>query len=222
MENFGQTVITRYSDREVGWEDTSALIDLLKRLRQTTEFEPRVIPREWISQILAACRWSSSLYNNQPWHFVVVADRQAHRALQDAVWQARKKLRRWRWIFGLFNKSLRDPLFKASLKKAISPQQVIYDHTVVILSCIDSSKPEALASTPMALNNMALEATRLGMACALSSATRSLNLIKGYGESIGVPPGYRIFVGLMVGFPKRGTDVPKSPRKEVMEISHWI
>ena len=43
MENFGQTVITRYSDREVGWEDTSALIDLLKRLRQTTEFEPRVI-----------------------------------------------------------------------------------------------------------------------------------------------------------------------------------
>ena len=222
MEESLQTVNTRYSDREVGWEDTSVVIDLIKRLRQTAEFEPRVIPREWISQVLAAARWSSSLYNSQPWHFVVVADRNAHRVLQEAVWQARQKLRRWRMILGLFNKSLRDPSFKASLKKAKSPQQVIFDHTVMILSCIDPSKPEAIASTAMALNNMALEATRLGMACALTSATRSLNYVKGYAESIGVPAGFRIFVGLMVGFGKRGADVAKSPRKEVMEISHWI
>ena len=216
------SITERIWDREVGWEDTSVVIDLLKQLRHTTEYEPRVIPREWIGQILAAGRWSSSIYNSQPWHFIVVADRAAHRELQDAVWRARKRLKRWRFILAIFNKSLRDPSFKASLNKAKAPGQVIFDHTVVILSCLNPSKPEAVASTAMALNNMALEATRLGMGCAFSSATRSLNFIKGYPEVIGVPGGYKIFVSLMVGFPKRGTDLHKSARKEVMEISHWI
>ena len=222
MEGNEQTVITRYSDREVGWEDTSMVIDLLKQWRHTTEYEPRVIPREWLTQILAAARWSSSIYNSQPWHFIVVADRAVHRQLQDAVWQARKKLRRWRFLLGFFKKSLRDPGFKTSLKKANAPQRVIFDHTVVILSCMDPSKPEAMPSTAMALNNMALEATRLGMGCALTSATQSLRFVKGYAESIGVPAGHEIFLGLMVGFPKRGVDVPKGARKEVMEISHWV
>ncbi len=222
MEHSEQTTIHRQSDREEGWEDTSVVIDLLKRLRQTTEYEPRVIPREWIGQILAAARWTSSLYNNQPWHFVVVAERDAHRELQEAVWQARKKLKRWRFLLSLFRKPLRDGAFKASLRKATSAQQVIFDHTVVILSCFDASKPEALAATAMALNDMALEATRLGMACAFSSATRGLESLKGCKEALGVPKGYEIFVSLMVGFPKRGTGATKAARKEVAEIAHWI
>lgn len=217
-----ETAVNRLRDMEVGWEDASGLIDLLKGLRHTTEFEPRVIPREYVNQILAAGRWSSSLYNSQPWYFVVVAGRPAHKILQDMVWAARMKLRRLRPFLSLAMKFLRDPQFKASLKKAKAPQQVIFDHTVAIVSCIDASKPEAAASTAMALNNMALEATRLGMGCAFTSSTQSLNLLKQAGKEFGVPEGYRFFVGLMVGFPKRGLEVSKGQRREIAEISHWV
>ena len=222
MENCQETTVHRQSDREVGWEDASGIIDLLKQLRHTTEYEPRIIPREWITQVLAAGRWSSSIYNSQPWFFLVIAQRESHRALQDAVWKARKKLRRWRFFLGWFKKSLKDPLFVSSLKKAKTPQQVIFDHTVAIVSCIDTSRPEAASSTSMALNNMALEATRFGMGCAFSSATQSLNLLRGAADSFGLPEGYRFFVSLMLGFPKRGRDFPKGSRKEITEISHWI
>ncbi len=217
-----ETSVERFQDREVGWEDASDIIGLLKAMRHTNAYEPRVIPREWIGQILAAGRWSSSLYNNQPWYFVVVADREAHLAFQDLVWEARLKFKRWRPLLGFFNKALRDPSLKESLKRTTSPQQVIFDHTVAIVACVNPQKPEAAASCAMALNNMALEATRLGMGCAFTSATQSLNHLKGAKEALGVPQGYRFFVSLMVGFPKRGAEFAKSARREISEISHWV
>ena len=217
-----ETTVNRFLDVEVGWEDSSEVIGLLKAMRHTTQFEPRVIPKEFIQQILAAARWSSSLYNNQPWYFVVVADRAAHRALQERVWEARKKLSRWRPLLALFLKPLRDAQLQASLKKAQSPEEVIFDHTVVMLCAIDIAKPEAMASASVALNNMALEATRLGMGSAFVSATRSLNHLKPAAQEFGLPEGYRFFVSLMVGFPKRDARLVKGMRKEVTEISHWM
>ncbi len=217
-----ETTINRFLDVEVGWEDASEVTSLLKAMRHTTQFEPRVIPKEFIQQILAAARWSSSLYNNQPWYFVVVADRLSHKVLQQRVWEARKKLSRWRPLLALFSKPLRDAQFKASLKKTRSPEEVIFNHTVVMLCAIDVAKPEAMASASAALNNMALEATRLGMGSAFVSATRSLNFLKLAAQEFGLPQGYEFFVSLMVGFPKRDARFVKGPRKEVAEISHWM
>ncbi len=219
---YRDVVVQRMREREAGWEDASDLIDLLKRVDSTVEFEPRVIPREWITQVLAAGRWSASSYNSQPWYFVVVADRGACRELQDALWTHIKKLRRGLFFRVMFNRFLRHPLVRENLRKTTMPGQVVPDHTIVIVSCLDPAIPHAKLSTSKALNNMALEAARLGMGCVTGNATRYLNFLKGWKESLGVPPGYQIFDCLMVGFAKRGGVSNHPVRKEVSQISHWV
>jgi nitroreductase len=49
--------------------------------REVRSFLPTKVPRETIVQILEAGRWSGSSRNRQPWHFVVVTDRQRLRQL---------------------------------------------------------------------------------------------------------------------------------------------
>jgi nitroreductase len=44
--------------------------------REVRTFLPREVPLETMMQILEAGRWSGSSRNRQPWHFVVVQDRQ--------------------------------------------------------------------------------------------------------------------------------------------------
>ncbi|MDR5695703.1 MAG: nitroreductase [Armatimonadota bacterium] len=49
--------------------------------REVRTFLPQEVPQETILQILEAGRWSGSSRNRQPWHFVVVRDRQRLRQL---------------------------------------------------------------------------------------------------------------------------------------------
>ncbi|MBI4279249.1 MAG: nitroreductase family protein [Armatimonadetes bacterium] len=49
--------------------------------REVRSFLPREVPEETIRRILKAGRWSGSSVNRQPWHFVVVRDRERLAAL---------------------------------------------------------------------------------------------------------------------------------------------
>lgn len=44
--------------------------------REVRTFLPREVPLETIRQVLEAGRWSGSSRNRQPWHFIVVRDRE--------------------------------------------------------------------------------------------------------------------------------------------------
>jgi nitroreductase len=48
----------------------------IRSKREIRTFLPKDVPRETIVRILEAGRWSGSSRNRQPWHFVVVTDRQ--------------------------------------------------------------------------------------------------------------------------------------------------
>ena len=43
---------------------------------ETREFKPNVVPEAALQKILAAGRWSPSQRNRQPWHFIVVQDKE--------------------------------------------------------------------------------------------------------------------------------------------------
>lgn len=53
----------------------------IRSKREVRSFLPEEVPRETIVRILEAGRWSGSSRNRQPWHFVVVTDRQRLRRL---------------------------------------------------------------------------------------------------------------------------------------------
>ncbi len=57
------------------------VFDCITRRRTVREFKPDPIPEEVVYKILQAGRWAPSSSNSQPWHFVVVQDRDSLRKL---------------------------------------------------------------------------------------------------------------------------------------------
>ena len=51
--------------------------------REIRQFKPDAIPEDTLNKVLTAGRWSASSRNQQPWHFIVVTDRDALRSIGD-------------------------------------------------------------------------------------------------------------------------------------------
>ncbi len=54
----------------------SDTLKTLKSLRQSRQFDGRLIPIEDLQTILEVARWTGSARNRQPWHLIVVQDKQ--------------------------------------------------------------------------------------------------------------------------------------------------
>jgi nitroreductase len=55
--------------------DPSAASSLLRGLRQRRRFRREPVPDDVLRDLLEVARWTGSAKNTQPWHFVVVTDR---------------------------------------------------------------------------------------------------------------------------------------------------
>ncbi|WP_109471311.1 nitroreductase family protein [Ornithinimicrobium cavernae] len=53
----------------------------LRNLRQSRRFLPTPVPQDDLVQLLEVARWTGSAKNTQPWHLVVVTDRETNAAL---------------------------------------------------------------------------------------------------------------------------------------------
>lgn len=53
----------------------------LRHVRQVRQFVPGEVSDEQLQEILQVARWTGSSRNSQPWHFVVVTDRESLRDL---------------------------------------------------------------------------------------------------------------------------------------------
>ncbi len=51
------------------------VIDRLRRIRQIRQYTDERVPDDVVHQILQVARWTGSSRNTQPWHFIVVTDR---------------------------------------------------------------------------------------------------------------------------------------------------
>ena len=57
------------------------MIEQLRTVRQIRQYATDPVPDDVISQLLQVARWTGSSKNSQPWHFVVVRDRDALRRI---------------------------------------------------------------------------------------------------------------------------------------------
>src|SRR5690242_8334959 len=51
-------------------------VDEIRKVRQARLFHDKPIPEDVLNELLEVARWSGSSRNTQPWHFVVVTDKQ--------------------------------------------------------------------------------------------------------------------------------------------------
>ena len=59
--------------------------EAIRTLRAVRAYQDRPVPKEVVRRVLEAGRLTASASNNQPWHFVVVVDRDTLRALAEAA-----------------------------------------------------------------------------------------------------------------------------------------
>lgn len=59
------------------------MIETLRTVRQIRQYAPDAVPDDVIAQLLQVARWTGSSKNGQPWHFVVVRDRDALKRISE-------------------------------------------------------------------------------------------------------------------------------------------
>jgi nitroreductase len=61
--------------------DATTITRFLRDLRQVRRFTDEPVPEEALRDILEVARWTGSAKNTQPWHFLVIRDRETLRTL---------------------------------------------------------------------------------------------------------------------------------------------
>ena len=57
------------------------LTRLVRTVRQARQYQPDPVPDEMLHELLEVARWTGSSRNSQPWHFIVVDDKEQLRRL---------------------------------------------------------------------------------------------------------------------------------------------
>lgn len=56
-------------------------IELIRSVRQIRQYSPDPVPDDVVQHLLRVARWTGSSKNTQPWHFIVVTDKEQLRKL---------------------------------------------------------------------------------------------------------------------------------------------
>lgn len=61
--------------------EVQAILEQIRKVRQIRQYRPEPVPEDIVQQLLEIARWTGSSRNTQPWHFIVVDDREILRQL---------------------------------------------------------------------------------------------------------------------------------------------
>ena len=58
-------------------------IEEIRRVRQARLYRPDPVPEEVLAELLEIARWTGSSRNTQPWHFIVITDKEQLRKISE-------------------------------------------------------------------------------------------------------------------------------------------
>ena len=61
--------------------NADAAVEEVRRVRQARRYRPDPVPEVVLTQLLEVARWTGSSRNTQPWHFIVVTDKEQLRQI---------------------------------------------------------------------------------------------------------------------------------------------
>ena len=195
---------------------------LLERTTHARAFAPGPVPPMALRRIVDAGRNAPSLFNTQPFRFVVIRGGPNYERLRTACNASRDTFMKMRGLFGAMNKRLKEPLYVAGLERQATGD-VLPEHGHAILVLQDDSYPESIESCACALMAMALEATSCGMASQFTSWTRGLSFQKDVVAWLGIEKPFKPFTSIIVGNPVTPI-APRSStsRRSIDEAVRWM
>lgn len=59
------------------------VIRLMRTVRQARQYRPDPVPEDVVADLLEVARWTGSSRNSQPWHFIVITDKEQLRRIAE-------------------------------------------------------------------------------------------------------------------------------------------
>src|SRR5688572_12699083 len=59
------------------------VIEELRKVRQIRQYRPDPVPEDLVQELLEVARWTGSSRNTQPWHFIVITDKEQLRKISE-------------------------------------------------------------------------------------------------------------------------------------------
>lgn len=171
------------------------VFEAIKKRKSIRKFLDKEVPDDMLDKIIEAASLAPSGMNQQPWEFVVVKDKKTKKEIRELYSEARKKL----------NLYEQDTTF--------------VENACQIFVCYDKKKLAPLISCALAIENMLIAATALGLGSIIMTAPvmlkESADKIKAI---LKVPEGYEIMALVLVGYADE--DPERKPRRNPEEIKH--
>jgi nitroreductase len=197
------------------------VVALLERTAHALRFAPGPLPPPALRRISEAGRLAPSLYNTQPFRFIVIRQGAGYERLRAATAVSRDTFLKARTLFAQMNKRLSHPLFVQGLERQRTGP-VLPEHGAAIVVLRDDALTESVEACACALMAMQLEATACGLASAMTSWTRGLKFQKETVAWLGVPKGFEIFTSLAIGNPVAPLERGPKARRPADDAVSWI
>ncbi|HLE72551.1 MAG TPA: nitroreductase family protein [Vicinamibacteria bacterium] len=198
----------------------SELYRQLRKRRTVREFSDRPVPREILEQCLLTAGAAPSGANQQPWHFVVVADPDLKKRIREAAEAEEREFYGGRapddWLEALSHLGTDEH----------KPFLEVGPYLIVIFAQNHGVHPDGSKVKHYYVTESVGIATGMLIAAVhnagLVSLTHTPSPMGFLNEILGRPSHERPFLILVVGYPKEGARVPKITKKELPEIATFL
>jgi nitroreductase len=194
---------------------------ILQRTAHAMAFAPGALPPMALRRIVEAGRNAPSLFNTQPFRFIVIRPGPDYERLVAGCNKSRDTFMKMRGLFGAMNKRLKEPLYVAGLERQ-AEGDVLPANGAAVLVLQDDSFPESTEACACALMAMALEATSCGVASAFTSWTRGLSFQKDMVAWLGIEKPFKPFTSLVLGNPVAPITARPKSRRSMDEAVRWL
>ena len=179
----------------------SKILEIITKRRSIRDYSPREVEEEKLQLILESARLAPSSCNSQPWHFVVVRDREKIKKISTCVPVGEK-------VIGYYASN--SFISKAPVIIAACANPHIITHSTAKLIGIDC----LMLDMGIAVEHLVLTATELGLGtCWLGYFSE-----KKIKEILGIPRGTRVTILLSLGYPADSENMKEQKRRELREI----
>jgi nitroreductase len=218
------------------------LLEALKTRKSTRGYKPKAVPREFITRILDAARWSPSWGNTQPWELVVVQGEKLREltgemsaalqqrlamntdvAMPDSFPDAYKD-RYMACAAGLFDKMGVARGDKAcrwahldNMTRAFGAPVIIY-----VIFNAELHEPYSMFDLGSISHAICLAAHDLGLGtCINAQIARYPDIIR---RHLGLTPVHKIVVGIALGYPdaQAPANAYRTEREPLEKLVRWI
>ena len=180
--------------------------------RAVRYFSNEPVSADVVEAILEAAVRAPSAGNSQPWHFIVVRDRETKRRFGE--WY----LRSWMQITA----TMGDGASSESYRSGGDLARQMEDIPVLILACVDHGKSTMGSSIYPAVQNLMLAARAFGLGTVLT--TNHMHFEQEVKTLLGIPEHVDTAALIPIGYPGNGVTFGGSRRKpleDVVSYDRW-